>query len=132
MTSVLMCKGSTYLAHGERRTPSLCKGPRQWAAVRARGIQTSTRPQDPNSARRQGRSNADGQGLRLGSRPSTSFGLGAPRYLEALQGRLCARRVAVLPGAASAAPMRYNNAAQSDAFRSAVIAPTPSAPGRER
>jgi hypothetical protein len=132
MTSVLSGKGSTFLAFNERRTPSLCKGPWPWAAGRARGFQASTRSPSPSSARRQGRGNAYGQGLRLGSKLLASFTRGAPRYPEAWQGQLCAGRVAVLAGAASAAPMRYNNAAQSDAFRSALIAPTPSAPGRER
>jgi hypothetical protein len=132
MTSVLSGKGSTFLAPSERRTPSLCKGLWQWAAVRARDVQASTRSPGPNSARREDRGNADGQGLRLGSKLHASFTRGAPRYPEAWQGQLCAGRVAVLAGAASAVPMRYNNAAQSDAFRSALNAPPPSAPGRER
>jgi hypothetical protein len=132
MTSVLMCKGSTYLARGERRTPSLCKGLSPWAAARDPGLRAPAPSLNPNRACSKGSWNAESQRLPLGSRPFASFGQGPRRCLEALQGPLPARGVAVLPSAASATPMRYNNAAQSDAFRSALIAPTPSAPGRER
>jgi hypothetical protein len=122
MTLALSGKGSTINACGERRTPSLCSGSAQWAAVRARGFRAPTGSPSPNTARRQVGRHAHGQGLRLRSKLLASFGRGAPRCPRVLQRAARAGRVAVLAGAASAVPMRYNNALLTDAFHSALRA----------
>ena len=132
MTSVLSGKGSTFVACGEHRTPSLCRGLWRWAAVRAQSFPAPARSPSPNTTRRQGNQHVHGQGLRLRSKPPTSFGRGALRYLSAVQVPSRLGLVAIPVHATSSVGMRYNNAAQSDAFRSALNAPTPSAPGRER
>ena len=123
MTSVLTGKGSTFPAYGERRTPSLCKGLLPWAAGRARSLRAPVRSLGRNTTRRSGDRHVDGQRLRLRSKPLASFSLGAPRYLRALQEPALAGRVAVLAGAASPMPMRYNNAAHTDARGRAAIHP---------
>src|SRR3990170_5937613 len=117
MTLVLSGKGSTFAACGERCTPSLCKGLLPWVAVRAHDLQASTRSPSPNTARRQGARHAGGQSLRLRSKPLASLGRGAPRYLIAAQVLSRLGPVAMLVHATSSMGMRYNNAAQSDAFR---------------
>jgi hypothetical protein len=122
MTPVLSGKGSTFAACGQRPTPSPCNGPSQWAAVRARGRRAPTGFPSPNTARRQVGRHAHGQGLRLRSKLLASFGRGAPRCPGALQRAARAGRVAVLAGAASAMPMRYNNALLTDTFHSALRA----------
>ena len=132
MTLALSGKGSTFPACGELRTPPLCKGLWPWAAVRARDLAASTRSPSPNTTRRQVSQHANCQGLRLRSEPPASLGRGALRYLSAVQVPSRLGLVAIPVHATSSMGMRYNNAAQSDAFRSALNAPTPSAPGRER
>jgi hypothetical protein len=121
MTSVLSRKGITFNACGGLRTPSLCSGPSQWAAVRTLGLRAATRSAGPNTIRHQGRWHTLGQGLRFRPKLLASFGRGAPRYPAAMQEAarlgLCAApgRIASFPG------MRYNSAAHADARASAML-----------
>jgi len=121
MTLALSAKGITINAYGERRTPSLCKGPWPWAAVRAIEFEGPTRSPSPNITRRKGGRHAQGQGLRSRSKPLASFSRGAPRYPWALQRAARLGVGAASWRAASFSRMRYNSAAHADARASAVL-----------
>jgi len=121
MTTALSGKGSTFPAYGERRTPSLCKVLWPRSAGRARNPQTLIRSPGSNFTCLQSGGHTGGYSLRSKSKPLTSFGRGAPRYTDALQG---AARLGSIAGPGRILPvsrMRYNSAAHADARASGVL-----------